>query len=276
MDEYSAVLAKLLRLVFARWLERIEQKLQLFAEALDEWLHELFANPTIDWRDRFEQFLAEQEAAGYIVPPESRQELVAYLEHWAASIGLQETVAGSQSVDEREQSTPVGGRSTTRVASQRLNSDEAFFFDKLARAQRQLDEMRRILEALGRRLDAAALDEQVDVDSDVEAIEALIWAYNDAIESAQDAWLRGDLPDDALRRLNEMLTPASLGLPLFADEQQLQRRVRQGMQIHHESLGRDAAMDRLVFGLQATELGTGAVGILAAGGALVYIAKKGG
>ena len=147
MDEYSAVLAKVLRLVFAQWLERIQQKLQLFSAALDEWLHELFGNPTIDWRDRFEQFLAEQAAAGYFVAPESRRELIEYLEAWAASIGLPDPERQRiADVSRAFGIAPPVRQSVPNVAFRHRNAiaKRIFFNDKLREARQRLDEIEQI------------------------------------------------------------------------------------------------------------------------------------
>ncbi len=86
IDPYVKVLEEYFRLVCQLWLERVEAKLQIFAEALDAWLHDLFQHPKPDWRERLDAFLSEQEAADRTVEPESRQELLAFLEGWAASV----------------------------------------------------------------------------------------------------------------------------------------------------------------------------------------------
>ena len=59
MHNHIAVLRDLFRLAFELWFKRIEAELQIFAEALDAWLHELFQHPTLDWRESFDQLLAE-------------------------------------------------------------------------------------------------------------------------------------------------------------------------------------------------------------------------
>lgn len=80
IDRYSPALREFLLLVYRLWIEQIEEELQIFAEALDQWLHDTFEHPTPDWRDSFEQLLAEQEAEGRTPTPESRQDLLDYLE----------------------------------------------------------------------------------------------------------------------------------------------------------------------------------------------------
>ena len=64
---------------------------------------------------------------------------------------------------------------------------EQFFNDKLAQAQRHLDEMKRVLDALGDKLDAAKPNEHIEVETEADAVEELIFRYNDALESARDA-----------------------------------------------------------------------------------------
>jgi hypothetical protein len=155
------------------------------------------------------------------------------------------------------------------------NTREQFFNEKVAAAQGYLDEMRRLLEALGQRLDAAKIDEEVDFDSEVDEIEGLIWRYNDALESARDAWLRDNLSGAANTRLSEMLTPLSLGLPMFTDDQQAQRAWRQATQIGDRLRARDATMDRIVFGMRATEIAGNMAGV-ATGGLLIKATIKAG
>jgi len=140
-----------------------------------------------------------------------------------------------------------------RAAPKKPLPRERFFNDKLVAAQSHLEEMQRLLEALGQRLDSAKVGEEVDVDADADQIEDLIWRYNDALESARDAWLRDNLSGDANTRMLEMHTPASLGLPMFTDEEQAQRAAKQAGQIGDRLRIRDATMDRIVFGMQVAE-----------------------
>ena len=280
MDEYSAVLAKLLRLVFARWLERIEQKLQLFAEALDEWLHELFANPTIDWRDRFEQFLAEQEAAGYIVPPESRQELIAYLEHWAASIGLPTPEAqriadvsrafGIVPPIARPSFRNVAGRFRKRVLAR------MFFNDKLREARQRNDEIEQVLAALGRKLDAAEVGETVEAEPAAEAIEILIWSHNDAMEQARGTWLKHNLGNDDYLRIAAVSNPSAHGLPPFVDDEQAERFRQQVLAIGARLDQRIGGMDRAISVMHRLEQAGVGASLLIGGGVLLQAVRTGG
>ena len=47
--------------------------------------------------------------------------------------------------------------------------------------------------------------------------------YNEDLKQARDLWSGYGLAADDIGRLTEMLGPASLGLPAFADEEQGQR-----------------------------------------------------
>ena len=86
--------------------------------------------------------------------------------------------------------------------AQDFRPEAAQFFDqRLAEARAYFDDLRRVLEALGDKLDAARMGMEVNVDAEVKMIEELIFRYNDAIESAGEAWLR----DNLARRDNERL-----------------------------------------------------------------------
>ena len=76
MDPYADTIREFFRLLGRLWLERLEAELWNFAQALDQWLHELFLHPTPAWRERFEAFLAEQAGEGRVPTPESRDALI--------------------------------------------------------------------------------------------------------------------------------------------------------------------------------------------------------
>jgi hypothetical protein len=223
MDPYKAWLREVLQLAGEIYLRRVEAELWKFAEALDQWLHELFAHPRPDWRESFDQFLAQQEAEGRRIEPKSRQELLDFLEGWAARIDAtastsQPPVAAPKKPAQRRR---VGRQYQRKSIQQEIR--EAYFNSKLAEANRHLDEIGRVLEALGQALDGAKPDELVQVDSDINSIETLIWRHNDALESARAAWLQDDLGSSVFDRLMLMSSPAAIGLPMFTDEQQADR-----------------------------------------------------
>ncbi len=248
----------------------------------------LFANRLpADWRKRWHAFIAELEANGYRVSPVSVREYEDWIEAWARYCELlpvEETQAVAATPDPNDLLVPkltttqtvpryrnhriVGGMggdvSAPRPTQIRIR--EQFFDGKLADAQAALDAMGQLLDEVGGRLDAATLDETVDIDADVERCEELIWRYHDALESARTAWLRDDLSGEADLRMAKLLSPSHLGLPRITDEQQDQRAMRQLLQMNARYYGRDKTMDRVVGGMKAVEwVGYGA-GIAAGGG----------
>jgi hypothetical protein len=291
MDLYSPVLREFLRLVFELWFKRIEEELQLFAEALDQWLHDLFGQPTPDWRESFDQLLAEQEAEGRMVAPQSRQDLLDFLEGWAATVDwsaveggpsgddqpVAVVAAAPESVAERPTNwqSAVGGF-TPRDRHRTLDDGGRHFWRRLQDAKQQLDEMERVLEALGRKLDAAKLDQVVEIESEVDAIEKLIWRHNDALESARDTWLRYDLGSRAYDQLAAMTSPAALGLPMFVDEQQAERAKDQWKQIGKRLDQRITTLDRVIFGMKVAEYAGAGASLLIAGGVVLKAFQEGG
>jgi hypothetical protein len=232
LDRYAVFLREVLQLAGEIYFRRVEAELWKFSEALDQWLHELFARPRPDWRESLDQLLAQQAAEGRVAAPESRWELIDFLEGWAKTVDWNSIEGGTSGVDRMAVAEAPGGKAeqptqprravgrfAPRKESARLSAEETFFFKKLQEAKNQLDEMEQVLEALGRKLDAAKVDEEVDVDSEVDAIEALIWRHNDALESAREVWLRQNLGSRAFDHLTLMFSPAAFGLPVFTDEQ---------------------------------------------------------
>ena len=139
--------------------------------------------------------------------PESYREIIAYLEAWEKTVDWSAVGNGPSAAPRLWYVTVDAGVDPTLIPPQAIRAthaaraphrptqreiSERFFSSKLAEAQRHLDEMGRVLEALGRKLDAGKVDEPVEVEAEVDAIEALIWRYNDAIESALETWLRGE------------------------------------------------------------------------------------
>jgi hypothetical protein len=86
IEEYEHVLREYLRLVLELWLERVERELWDFAEPFYAWLYDTLERPTPRWRESLDEFLAWQAAEGRAPTPESRQEIVAWLDSWAATI----------------------------------------------------------------------------------------------------------------------------------------------------------------------------------------------
>jgi len=106
MDPYAAVIREFFQLLGELWFKRIELELQLFAEALDRWLDDLFEQPTPDWRESFAEFLAAQEAEGRIVVPKSRADLIEFLEGWARTVDWSALQVGVAPVESSEAERP--------------------------------------------------------------------------------------------------------------------------------------------------------------------------
>ena len=65
-------------------MRRLEQELERFASALEQWLYALDARPDRrGWRAAFADFVAEQEADGFTVEPASKHELETWIATWA-------------------------------------------------------------------------------------------------------------------------------------------------------------------------------------------------
>jgi hypothetical protein len=128
---------------------------------------------------------------------------------------MKQTVEPSKAAAPRQGELPTAAQTPSDQPPTRKRAETAaqFFNDKVAEAQGYLDGMRRLLDALGQRLDEAKVDQPVEVEDDGDEIENLIWRYNDAIESAQDAWLRDNLSGDANTRRSSARTRSGLASP---------------------------------------------------------------
>src|SRR5262249_53894711 len=134
----------------------------------------------------------------------------------------------------------------------------------------------RVLETLGAKLDAAKVDEVVDVDSEADAAEERIWLYHDALESARAEWLRGDLSGASYERLLALRTPASFGLPMFSDDEQARRARDQEAAIGRRLRARNVTLNRVVTGLQWGQTAGDVAGIALGGGLVLGAFKTGG
>jgi hypothetical protein len=256
-------------------IRRVEQSLEPFAFALDWFLADLFRGRLpMNWRDRWHAFVAEQAEHGFFVEPQSVRELEAWIEAWARYCGLL-PLAVQPTAEEQPRNQRVVRRLTaTRPTQQAIQ--EQFFDQQLAAAEGYLGELERLLDALGARLDAAKIGETVDVDTQADQVEELIWRYHDALESARDAWLRDDLSGEANARLLSLRTPATFGLPLFLDDQQAERARRQEAHISGRLGARNVTMDRIVAGMNAVEFAGNVAGIAVGAGVVITTAKQGG
>jgi hypothetical protein len=267
------------RLLVEDIFRRLEAALQPLVDAVNDFFAVLFSRRLPpDWREQWHALIAEQEAAGYRVDPRSVQEFEDWIEAWARYCELlpvAETHAVSAAPAAATKQPPVAQRAALPRPTQ-TQIREQFFDQKLAGAQASLDAIQQLLDELGRRLDAARLDQEIDVDTDVERCEELIWRYNDSLISARAAWLRDDLSGEALARLAQLLTPRTFGLPPFTDEQQEHETTRLERQISARLGQRNVTMDRVVEGLEWTNVATTVAGIVAGGGMLVTAFKTGG
>jgi hypothetical protein len=89
MTEYVREWEERRRALVNEVLLSIEHALQPFANNLDAFLAELFsARLPSDWRERWYAFVAEQAELGFLVEPESVDELETWIEQWARFCGL--------------------------------------------------------------------------------------------------------------------------------------------------------------------------------------------
>jgi hypothetical protein len=94
MTEYVREWEDVYRALVNEVLRGIEFALQPFANSLDAYLAELFsARLPSDWRERWHAFVTEQAELGFLVEPESVEELEAWIEQWAGFCGLLPTGA---------------------------------------------------------------------------------------------------------------------------------------------------------------------------------------
>jgi hypothetical protein len=179
------------------------------------------------------------------------------------------TRSGAAPIEQIKSSTPIRPTQT--------NIRERFFDQKLELARRHLAQIGPLLEALGRKLDAAAGEPKVEIDdSELDAIETLIWQYNDALESARKAWLDDDLSGDAYRRMTEMETPAAFNLPLFTDAQQAEWAKQQELQIGKRLGERIVTLDRIIVAMQMMETAGDVASVALGVGVVATAVRQGG
>jgi hypothetical protein len=70
----------------ASWFEQMTAELTVFRDALETCLYELPKSPSTQWRERFDQFVADQKSAGRELTPEGQEEILAYLDDWLDSL----------------------------------------------------------------------------------------------------------------------------------------------------------------------------------------------
>jgi hypothetical protein len=271
------------------WLQKIDDEIWKFTQPLDQWLHHLFLHPTPAWREHLDAFLEEQAAAGFTVTPASQAELVAFLEDWARTLPPPATQSTVPLPAYRPAASTPSGFAKLSAPKKKphprppqwadkkptLSDEEALFQRKLAEADRYLDNIERLLQPIAQKVDAAKENEDLDLNAEVDEIAALIFSHNDAMESARGAWLKGDLGRDTFDRLMLARSPASLGLPLFANDAQAKRAGVQWKKIGERLKERIAFLDNVILALQVMEA-AGDVASLALGGPVLLKAFKAG
>lgn len=273
--DYESLFRAYVREVVRIFHRLVEEKLTPFAVALEEFVNRLLSQTLpADWRDRLAAHLAEWDAKGYRVEAVGLRRLENWIEGWARLRGLLPTGTSSLPVVTKTIAAPIGVPSSAMPTAPKRPAGT--FEQQLASAHGHLEEIGRLLEACGQRLDAAKIGEAVDVEGDVDAVEDRIWRYNDAIESALDAWLRDNLPGDALMRVYALPTPGKFALPHFVDGSQLERYRRQAAQIGQRLGKSDVLLGRIATGMQVLEMAGTVAGIALGGGMLLTAAKKGG
>ncbi len=86
IEAYMNATLDVLRLAGQMFLRRMDDQLRWFAEDLHDFIYDLDRHPRRDWRERFDAFLADQTARGRELTPESRRELIIYLEMWERNV----------------------------------------------------------------------------------------------------------------------------------------------------------------------------------------------
>ncbi|MEX0679539.1 MAG: hypothetical protein WD063_20870 [Pirellulales bacterium] len=260
----------------------VDEMLDRFRVSLGDFLYAMLNWPTDDWREQLNRFVEHTRYYGLIIEPESIRTIHDLIEARVNGTGPFAVLgpyggpqsAGTGPTVQLAMAVSVGVAATKARAQE--DNREAFFNRKLALAQEHLDEMGRVLESLGQKLDAAKADETVEVETEVDTIENLIWQYNDALESAREAWLDDDLGGDTYDRLVLLSTPRAFNLPLFTDERQAQRAKQQEIRIGQRLGQRTATLDRIIFGMKVMEAAGTAASVALGAGVVITAVKTGG
>jgi hypothetical protein len=121
MDEprSASFLREVLELAGEIFFRRVEAELWKFGEAMHDWFYGLLAHPNPHWRESLAEVLAQQEAEGRILLPESRQALIDHLEQWEATVDW--SVVRAESISR----TVAGDHDPTRGELMNVNPDES-------------------------------------------------------------------------------------------------------------------------------------------------------
>lgn len=262
-------------------LHRINDKLRPFHESLYAFLADLFLGILPhDWREQWHTFIAEQEAEGFTIAQSSIAELETWIEAWAKDCKLWPEEVRPVSHEKLEVRMPNLVQKPVRPGRPLRHPpspNAELFNSQLQLAEQCYQELERILEVLGQRLDAAKMSEVVVIDEEVQAIEDLIWRFNEARAVALEAWLRGSLSRQQLERVtNETRIPSNLRLPSYVDDDQLSQELELANRIGNLLRSRDRTMGHVIIAAKATEwIGFGA-GVIVTGGVIVGVYQIGG
>jgi hypothetical protein len=296
-EAYHVEATAALTLLGRLWSEKIAAELWRYSESLNNWLHDVLKDPSADWRERLEAFIAEQEAAGFFLSPESYADLVAYLEKWSNTTLETPPLQSRTTESSVKRTSPPHAvlLSATKAPSllpprKRIGQavpdrkpswwrpdsrERAEFYGYLTNARGCIHDLETLLASLANRIEAAKADEPCDVDAELNAIVYLIWRHNDLMESARGIWLSGNLGSEEFTDLDLGPTPASLDLPLFTDKQQAEWAKVQCKRIGERLKQRITFLDRVFIAAKILEW-AGNLASLAIGGGILYKAFKEG
>jgi hypothetical protein len=297
IEAYMKATEDVLRLAGQMFLRRMDDQLRWFAEDLHDFIYELDRNPRRDWRERFDAFLADQASRDRVITPESRKELIVYLEMWERNVygGPPEPKPALQTVVTRIEEPTVVDPETASASEipsvlppRKLagadkpagwwpfGGETVDFYRKLNDARGCIYDIERMLPAIASQIANAKEGEPLEIDDELNAIDTLIWRHNDLLESAREIWLREDLGSTEFAELDLGPTPVSLGLPLFTDDQQAARAKAQLQKIGTRLKQKIAFLDNVIFAMEVLET-AGTIASFALGaGVIVNAAIQGG
>ncbi len=271
-----------------------------FNVSLERWLNDMVRHPIAEnWRDEVVTFVDETERKGLRILPYSIRVIEALIESRIAGTGqfarygparrapaktvlLAQPAAGATPQADTQpseldgQSVPAGHPSTTTGHQNFSVGAQQLFDQKVASAKQHFAVLEQLLKVAGEKIDAAKPGEEVDLGYEAEMVNKHLFLYNEDLALACNVWLRFNLSSDGIARLTELVSPMSLGLPMFASPAQAERAREQRIAVTRRLNEKNASMDAWVTGIAAAETAATAVGIVAGAGVLVVAAKKGG
>ncbi len=280
---WEEAMRDLLLEVNRRFTKRLSEELWKFAEALNDVLYDVFQNPSPDWNTRLDAFRSEQKAAGFNISPASWEQLVAFIDHWHASLPAGESAASLSlphqvvAASSNQPPTIVASAALAAEKHQRwfLNNEELFFLDKLSEATRHVQQIEPVLRAASAKVTSARPGVDIDLTSELDVIDRAIYLHNDALETARGTFLSGRVRNGLFSHLDQTALPTSLGLPLYADQGQARRAQTQFAALDKMFASQVKTLDRTIYWLQKIET-AGEVSSWALGGGVLVSASKQG